>query len=509
MIAKYHACCFWCSKVERCVILENRNVVKNYLYNLLYQILIIVLPIITIPYLSRVLGADNVGIYSYTYSIITYFILVSKLGIIQYGKRKIAYLQTEKDERSKCFWELFFLRICTVLLSLGVYAIFFWFNREYSIYYRILSLELIATIFDISWFYQGIEDFKKVVLRNSVVKIITLAFIFLLVKEPGDLWKYILIYVFSNFIGNITLWINLQKYVDRIKIRTIDLKKHIKPCLSLFLPQIAISIYTILDKTMLGAMCENIAEVGFYEQAQKIVKIPLLVITALETVMIPRIASVYVKKDFAKMKNYMKDSFQFVWLLATPLVLGIVVIAPKFVPWFLGNEYLKSSLLMIVLSPIILFISLSTITGSQYFMTIKKENIHTAFVTIGAIINVLLNVVLIPKYYSLGAAIATLLAELIIASAEIIYILKKKMLTLDIIFKGFTKYLFCSAFMFLCIYLFNKYTPSGMTWTFATIMLGMFIYGLTLLIIRDDYVYSLFKLLKKKKQIKKQRKILD
>lgn len=476
--------------------MENKVVAKNYIYNFVYQILVIILPIVTIPYLSRTLGSENIGIYSYTYSIINYFIMMSTLGIVQYGQRQIAYIQLKKEERSKCFWELFLLRTLTVTLSLVCYLIFFCFQKEYGVYYRILIIELIATIFDISWFYQGMEKFKKVVLRNSLVKLTTLILIFCLVKTPNDLWKYILIYVSSNFIGNITLWVNLPTYVDKIKITFTDLKKHIKPTLSLFLPQIAISIYTILDKTMLGFMCENIAEVGFYEQAQKIVKIPLLVITALETVMIPRIASSYIKKDYHKLENYMKNTLRFVWLLGIPIVFGIIAIAPKFVPWFFGTDYLKVSILMIILSPIVLLISLSTITGSQYLMTIEKEKNHTVIVIIGAITNVLLNFLLIPKYESVGAAISTLTAEFVITSLEIAFLLKRKMLTINTIFQGFVKYLLSGIFMFLIIYLFAEYMPVGVIWTFVTILLGMVVYVLTLLAIKDKFLYSLLNVFK-------------
>ncbi len=238
-----------------------RSITKNYIYNLIYQILVLVLPLITAPYISRVLGAENIGIFSYTTSITTYFILFGSLGIAMYGQREIAYLQENKDKCSKTFWEIVIVRFITMLISMAIFYITFVKGNQYSIYYAILLLELLANCLDISWFFQGLEEFKKTVLRNIVVKIISIICIFTFVKTANNLSTYIWIYVLSILIGNVLLWAYLPKYLKQVHIKELHILNHVKPTIGLFIPQIAIQIYTVLDKVMIGAIITDKAEV--------------------------------------------------------------------------------------------------------------------------------------------------------------------------------------------------------------------------------------------------------
>ena len=182
-----------------------KSIAKNYIYNLIYQMLTILLPLITTPYLSRVLGAENIGIYGYTISIVTYFILFGTLGVSMYGQREIAYLQDDKQKRSKAFWEIVFIRFITLSISIILFFLIYGRDGDYAIYYRILIIQLIANIFDISWLFQGIEEFDKTVIRNLIVKFLSLVLIFVMIKTPDDLWKYFVIYVGAELIGNVFL----------------------------------------------------------------------------------------------------------------------------------------------------------------------------------------------------------------------------------------------------------------------------------------------------------------
>ena len=198
-----------------------KSIAKNYIYNLIYQMLSILLPVITTPYLSRVLGAENIGIYGYTISIVTYFILFGTLGISMYGQREIAYKAQNKKEQSKTFFEIIILRAFTLTISIITFYIIFGRSGDYAVYYRILIIQLVANLFDISWFFQGIEEFDKTVIRNLVIKMLSLVLIFVLVNRPEDLWKYFLIYVGAELIGNLTLWLYIPKYLEKIIPRKI------------------------------------------------------------------------------------------------------------------------------------------------------------------------------------------------------------------------------------------------------------------------------------------------
>ncbi len=204
---------------------KKKSIVKNYMYNLIYQILILILPLITTPYLSRILGAEGVGIYSYTYAIVTYFVLFGSLGIALYGQREIAYVQDNPKARKKTFLELIIVRFITLAVAVTVYYIFFIRGKQYQTYYSILLIELLAAGFDISWFFQGIEEFKKTVLRNVLVRVISVSLVFIIVKTSQDLWKYILIYSLADFCGNLLLWAYLPKYLKGGKVRKITVNK--------------------------------------------------------------------------------------------------------------------------------------------------------------------------------------------------------------------------------------------------------------------------------------------
>lgn len=195
-----------------------KSVTKNYIYNLIYQILVLILPLITAPYISRVLGAENIGIYSYTLSISAYFILFGSLGIALYGQREIAYKQKSRYKRSRAFWEILILRTITMAISLLIFYFTFATSTQYQIYYKILMLEIVGNCFDISWFFQGMEDFKKTVTRNTIVKLISIICIFSFVKTREDLPIYFIIYVLSILIGNLSLWVYLPKFVKKYQL---------------------------------------------------------------------------------------------------------------------------------------------------------------------------------------------------------------------------------------------------------------------------------------------------
>ena len=189
--------------------MAKKSITRNYIYNMVYQVLILILPLVTTRYLSRVLGAEGIGIYSYTYAIVTYFILFGSLGVVLYGQREIAYAQENPEKRKQIFVEIVIFRAITILIATIVYYFIFVNGKEYQIYYQILILELIAAAFDISWFFQGIEEFKKTVTRNVLVRICSVSLVFILVKNKEDLAKFILIYSLADLIGNLSLWIYL------------------------------------------------------------------------------------------------------------------------------------------------------------------------------------------------------------------------------------------------------------------------------------------------------------
>lgn len=472
-----------------------KKIVKNYIYNTSYQLLLVLSPLITAPYISRVLGVTGVSIANYAYSFVTYFVLFGTLGSSLYGQREIAYHQSDPIKRSSILKEIVVFRLITVSLSIAIYIFIVVHGSEYKSVYLIMLAELISTAFDISWFFQGMEEFKKTVLRNVIVKIAGMALIFLLVKGPEDINMYALCMTVPTLIGNLSLWAYLPKYVVKSPFSAKSILKYIKPMLLLFIPQVAIEIYTVFDKTMLGSLASSMDFVGYYTNAQHIIKMLLQLITSLGVVMMPVMASAFAKKQYGEIEDMLRKSFNFNFILGFPMMFGIIAIADNFAVWFYGHGYEPVGPLMQITAPIIIFIGVSTILGKQYLIPVKKQKIFTLGVVTGAIVNFIMNLILIPKLDGIGACIGTVVAEFAVAAVEIIAI--RKDLPVEKYFKENFRYLIYSLVMFIPVFIIGKYV-SGIVGTFVQIAIGIIIYLGLLILTKDSNLLYFFSAIKKK-----------
>ena len=231
--------------------MKEKSIKRNYVYNVVYQVLAIIVPIITMPYVSRVLNAEGIGLYSYGSSIASYFVLAATLGTTVFGQRAISYVQGDIEARSRAFWELFIFRLISTAIALAAYAaVFFAFLKDNGTMYLILALNVVNVATDISWFFQGIEEFGKIVIRNVVFRILNLAAIFIFIKTASDLYKYVLIVVGFTTASNLSLWFMMKGNVCRVK--GIKPFRDVKEILQFFIPTVATQIYTVLDKSMIG-----------------------------------------------------------------------------------------------------------------------------------------------------------------------------------------------------------------------------------------------------------------
>lgn len=468
-----------------------KSVARNYIYNLFYQILNIILPLVTTPYLSRTLGAGGIGTYSYVISVTTYFVLFGSLGMSLYGQRQVAYVQNDLSKRSRVFFETFLLRVMSLLVSIVLFIFIFAREGDYSLYYRTLLIYLVSGMFDISYFFQGTEDFKKIIGRNLLIKIISIACVFLFVKTPNHVGLYLLIFALSNLIGNLSLWLYLPMYIEIPRPFNINIAQHIKPALALFIPQIATQIYTVLDKVMLGTMLTEKAEVGLYEQSHKIVLIVLTVVTSLGTVMLPNMASKYANNNKKEITESLKTSFRFVFMIGFPMMLGICAIAGDLIPKFLGEGFERSVTITYAISPIILFIGLSNIIGMQYLLPTMRQRQYTISVALGAAVNLICNLILIPKFKAAGAAIATVAAEAVVTGVQLLFVRKeiqmRKLMPMAI------KYVVFSVIMFAAVVFSNKtflLNRPQVARVFVDVFIGIVVYGIMLVISKDKFIFK-------------------
>lgn len=461
------------------------KLIRNYLYNASYQVLILLTPLITVPYVARVLGPAGVGVYSYTNSIITYFVLIGTIGITVYGNQQIAFHRDDVYERSKTFWEIELLQVANVALTFLVFGVFLLLDHRYRLFMIFQSFQLLGGAFDVSWFFMGIEDFKKTVFRNTLVKLATLAAIFIFIKGKNDLGLYILILAMSQLLGNFTLWPYLKKNVQWVKLNELKIWHHYIPALMLFIPQAANLVYQQVNKTMLGNL-DAVDSVGFYDYADKLIKTVLAVVTATGVVMLPHMANLFVKGKLEEIRKYLYKSFEFVTLIAIPLMFGIAAIATSLAPWYFGKDFTVSGLLLMIEAPVIILIGWSNVIGQQYMMPTKQVPVYTKSIVFGAIVNIILNVPLIMWLGAVGAPIATVAAELAVTVYQIISV--RNQLNVRLLFTDFWKYLLGGLLMFAVVYPMNLTMKIGAVSLLIQIFIGGVIYSAVLLILQPGLV---------------------
>ena len=424
---------------------------KNYLYNISYQIVSALIPIILTPYIARVLTANGVGINSYVTANVTYFQLFSFLGIAGHGQREIAITRDDKQNVSKIFWELQLFHFLCGAIVLTVYFVFVVFapSKDDKIYYILNIVTIIASILDISWLYQGFEGFRSIAVKNIIAKGSMVALCIFFVKTEDDLWKYVLINAISVLASSLFLWKEVNKYVFPVKkVKELNIFSHTKSVFIFFIPTIAASVYSILDKTVINIITHSNKQNGYYENAYKILTIINVAVQNLSTVMSPRMSNIYGVGNEKMMKEYLNSALEVMLFLAMPLSFGFASITNNFVPIFLGRGWDDVIPLLYVFMPLVVVLGFSVYLDGMYLVPSGKRLQSAKVICIGALINLILNFIMVSYWQALGAAIATLITETLIASLMII-------LSLNIIDKkriiiSFIRYLIFGVVILIC-----------------------------------------------------------
>lgn len=477
----------------------NKKTIKNYIYNLIQQVLLVVSPLITIPFLSRSLGAEGIGTYSYAFALTNYFTLVATLGCDVYGRREISYVKNSLKNRSKKFWSIQIIKtICTLLVSVAY--IIFSLNNPNKTLLLILVFHLINVPLNIGWFYQGTEKFKKITIRTIFLKLAELLFVVFCIHSKNDLIKYTFGSSFINFLTFFVLWLDIKNDIKFEKITLKDVKYDLKNCLQFFLPAIATSVYTLLDKTMLGILTRGYTENGYYEQAQKINIVLLRVVLSLGLVLLPQIAGAFKKGNKKQVKDLVNKSGKYVFFISLPIALGLICISDNFVPWFFGNGYNKVSELLKLSGFILIVQGLDDVFGMQYLVNVGKQKQYIISIFSGALTNFIFNLILIPKFASAGAIIASFIGELVIVLIQMYYV--KNNINLKRFFQQSKNYVIASLSMLILIPL-NNFLKVSILNTVIMTGLGMIIYFITLFILKDDTLINVIKKIKDKIKLKR------
>lgn len=465
------------------------SVKKNYLYNLIAQLLTIILPIVTTPYVTRVLGNENLGIFSYAQSIVSYFVLFGCIGLNTYSQREIAFCKDDIYQKTVIFVEVMLVRIVTVLVSSFVYWVVIVRKADYPLCYAILGLELLASLLDISWFLQGNENFKSQMMRTIISRLLGLLAVFLFVKREVDLYIYILCCSGAILAGNLSLWLSIKKNLRKISWKELKPLRHLKPALILFLPQVAVSIYTQLDKTMIGILTgHDYNEVGYYSHAERIVKMAMTIVTALGSIMLSRITVTLSHNDNETVLAYIKKSFQFMFFMGCPIAFGIAAISADMVPWFFGLGYERVIPCMVLLSPLVIIIGISNVYGVQYMIPIKRMKEYTTSILGGMTVNIIFNILLIPQFGAIGAVFATLLAEITVSASQ--YCFLKNIFDISVLAMGIQNVI-AAAIMGMIVFVISLFLPSTIWSTVLQIGIGSIVYFATLFLMKNSFMLDL------------------
>lgn len=409
--------------------MKEKSIVKNSIYNIIYKVLNVLFPLISTVIISRTLSPSGVGKVSTAQNFVTYFTFLACLGLPNYGTREIA---KNEENLSKTFCELFILNFISTMFCIACYYImissFPFFGSEKKLYI-ISGIAIILNIFNVDWFYQGKEEFKYIAIRSTIVKILMLLAVVFFIREKSDYMKYAFIYclaIAGNYILNV---INLNKYNIKLESKNLNLCRHLKPVFVLFASSIAVELYSLLDVTMLSVQCdENI--VGYYSNSMKLVKVAISVITAIGGVLLPRLSCYLKNNEKNKLSSLVNSVFWIMLFFAVPSAIGMSVLADDIVFVLFGHEFMGAVMTVEILSALFLVVSFSNLFGIQILIAANEEKNVLICTILGALSNIILNIVLIPIWKQNGAAIASVISETIVTAT--MFICAKKYFDLKI-----------------------------------------------------------------------------
>lgn len=469
----------------------DKKIIINFIYNTSYQILTLLLPFITIPYVSRIFSPEGLGIYSSTLSTSQMFSIIGMFAVGAYGVKEIASNRDDKIKLSEKFYQIRYMQKTTMIISIILYYIFFVFinKGENRLFYIIQSIHLLSSLVDISWLFIGLEEFKKTVIRNVLVKLGSLSLIFILVKKPTDLLLYTFILAISMFLGNASMWIYTKGILNKNIKKVKNLRLNIIMAFTLLVPQVAYQIYTSFDRTILGVV-NSMEAVGMYDQSQKIVRMAVGIVTSLSLVMLPRITNMISNnKTKDEINELLRKSLNLTLFISLGCTFGLIAINKNFVPWFYGNEYLDVSKLLNITSVVCVLTAVGGFLSNQYAIPKGNKKAYMIPIVSAAIVSIVLTTLLGKKLGAVGACISIVITESIALVLRIVFL--RKDLNYKYLFSDLYKFVISGIFMFISIKISRNLLNlnSNIISTIVEVLIGMSIYCISLLIFNKEYLF--------------------
>lgn len=466
-----------------------RKIIINFMYQVSYQILIIFLPVVTIPIVSDALGPKGLGTYNYITSIAAYFILVGRLGMANYGVREISIVQRDRKKLSEKFWELQFFNSFFSLGSLLVFVVFAFFT-DYTVLFLVSGLTVFSCFFDITWFFSGIENFKKITIRNFIVKIISFILILFLINDSDDLLLYFLITSLSMLISQMSLWISLKKYIDWRPVSIKACLSHLKPSLEFFTGKMADTVLKNSTTTILGLMA-TMGVVGYYSNSVTLMTVSGNIVNVMNTVMIPRMSALFSEDDERGMINLLEKSLHLQLFFTIAIMFGVIAISNQMIDWFFGSEFANMKYILPWMAPVIVFQSFQMAVATQYLIPKKEMKEYNISVFIGAVITSVLTVSLIPLIGVYGAVIGINGGYIVMSALRFKGLLKETTFKFDYI--KISKYIIAGLSMWLVIYFTTNGLTANVITTLSQILIGVTVYFGVTAILNVNPIYDVIK----------------
>ena len=450
---------------------------KNAMYNVAYRLFSVLLPLVTAPYLSRTVGPEGVGLYHTAWNISYIFCLAAMLGLNDYGVRAVARVRDDRETLDRTFsaiWQMQ-LMVAGAMLLLWFGYVFLIAGEEKQIAFH-LTLMSVSCLVSFDWALMGLGDFRPIALRNTFVKSAAAACVFVFVKQKEDLWIYGLVWSLATLIGNLSCVPGLR---GRVSYRPVPLReslKHLGPCATLFISVLAVSVYRTMDKVMVSAIA-GLEQNGYYENAEKIIYCLSGFISAIGTVMMPKISHMQRQGRTEEIRKHIDKSMSLILCMVSALAFGVAAVADRFSVLFYGEDFAYSGTLMAPLAFTLIMIGFANVIRTQWVLPQGRDSIFVRSVCAGAAVNLIVNLLLIPGMKSMGAVIGTLMAEMTVPVVQ--YLLLRKELPYGR-FLGYTGiYAGIGLVMLICVRLTGRLLPwTGWAGLAVQVAAGMLVYGL-------------------------------
>jgi len=370
-------------------------------------------PLIIAPYISRILGAEGLGKYTFSFAIVGYFVMFTMLGVNNFGNRSVSQVRDNREKLSSTFINIYTLQLIAGAISVSAY-VFFIILYDNDIVFILQVFLIISSMFDITWFFFGLEQFKLTVLRNTIIKTVSIIAILLFVNEETDLWIYVIIMSGGALLSQLLLWLFVKNHINFVKPSVKEMKKMIKPNLTLFIPVVAISLYRQMNKIMLG-IASTMTQVALFENAARINQLPLGLLTSVSAVMLPKMSNMVIQGSEDEVKKFIGKSMTGVMLFAFATAFGLAAIAEDFAPLFFGKEFKMSGTLIVYTSPSIIIMAWANVIRTQYLIPYERDRIYIISILSAAILNITFNIFALSRWGAVGAAWGVVLAEAIVA----------------------------------------------------------------------------------------------